>query len=260
MRRVFVLVCLCFAALSVFAQAPPVPAKMTWVRYYQVERGKDADFMRLVNEAFKPVLEDLRKNNKILDWGVAFPLTRNSDPWTHVLYIAMPDWSGAEALDQAIDKAQAAMTPAMAKRTDELAMAIRQDRDVILRHLVQSDAMPTMKSKYIMVDTHKIKRGREGDALQLFNEWATPMFKDLTAKGHVDFWGFSSQGLAVGVTDTGEWTHMVWYFLHDLGALEAVIDINAKLEPRVMQGYWVRLGDMSDMSVRREQVWRIVAP
>jgi hypothetical protein len=42
--------------------------------------------------------------------------------------------------------------------------------------------------------------------------------------------------------------------------MEAVIQINEKVEPRKMQGYWVRVRDMSDMSVRREQVWRIVEP
>lgn len=259
MRRVFVLVSLLFAALSAFAQTPVLP-KMTWVRYYQVERGKDADFMRLAHDAFKPVLDDLKKNNKIVDWGVAIPITHTADPWTHVLYIGMPDWSGAEALDQAIDKAQASMTPEVAKRTAALSMSIAASRDVILRHLVQSATEPKAKPKYIVTDTHKVKPGREGDALQLFNEWAKPMFLDLAAKGEVDLWGFSAHGVAVGVTDAGDWTHMVWYFLHDLGAMEAVIKANEMVEPRTMQGYWVRLRDMSEASARREQVWRIVEP
>jgi hypothetical protein len=172
----------------------------------------------------------------------------------------MPDWNGAEALDQAIVKAQGSMTPVVAKRTAELSMSVVASRDVILRHLVRSETQPKAKSKYIVTDTHRIKPGREGDALELFNEWATPMFLDLAANGHVDRWGFSSHGVAVGVTHDWDWTHMVWYFLHDLGAMEAVIQINEKVEPRKMQGYWVRVRDMSDMSVRREQVWRIVEP
>ncbi|MGZ5445315.1 MAG: hypothetical protein ACXW5U_30090 [Thermoanaerobaculia bacterium] len=259
MRRFLVLVCLCFAALSAFAQTPALP-KMTWVRYYHVERGKNAEFMRLAHDTFKPVLDDLRKNQKILDWGLAVPITMNGDPWTHVLYIAMPDWSGVEALDQAIDKAQTAMTPEVAKRTGELSMSIAESRDVILRHLVQSTTEPRAKPKYIVADTHRIKPGREGDALQLFNEWAKPLFMDLAAKGDVDMWGFSAHGVAVGVTNAGDWTHMVWYFLHDLGAMEAVIKANERVEPRTMQGYWVRLRDLSEANVRREQVWRIVEP
>src|SRR5689334_15889724 len=196
MRRFVVLVCLCFAALSVLAQpaAPPV-VKMTWVRYYQVERGKDADFMRLAHDAFKPLLDDLRKNGKIADWGLGIPITMNGEPWTHALYIAMPDWSGVEALDQAIDKVQMAMTPEMAKKHGELGMSIARQQDVILRHIVQSTTEPKAKPKYIVADVYKIKPGREGDAVQLFNEWGKPMFTDAAAKGTVDMWGLSTHGV-----------------------------------------------------------------
>jgi hypothetical protein len=49
-------------------------------------------------------------------------------------------------------------------------------------------------------------------------------------------------------------------FLHDLGAMEAVIQANEKVEPRMMQGYWVSLRDLSEANPRREQVWRLVEP
>lgn len=260
MRRFIVLVCFCVAVLSASAQTPPPLPKMTWVRYYTIERGKGADFNRLVQENMRPVLDGLRKEQKILDWGLAVPITMNGDPWTHALYIAMPDWSAAEALDQAIDKAGATMTPEVARRTGELAMSIAAERDVILRHHVQSATPPRAKPKYIVADVHRIKPGREADALALFNEWAKPMFTDLAAKGDVDLWGFSSHGVAVGVTGAADWTHMVWYFLHDLGAMESVIAANERVEPRTAQGWWVRLRDMSEIGARREQVWRIVAP
>ena len=202
MRRFVVLVCLCFAALSALAQTP-APPKMTWLRYYQVERGKDADFMRLAHESFKPLLDDLQKNGKILDWGLAVPITMNSDPWTHAVYIAMPDWSSAEALDQAIDKVQASMTPEAMQRMDGLSMSIVKSEDVILRHLVQSATTPKAQPKYIVAETHTIKPGREADALQLFNEWGKPMFTDLAAKGTVDLWGFSTHGIALSVSMAG---------------------------------------------------------
>lgn len=253
MRRLLVLVCLCLASLSAFAQTP-APAKMTWLRYYQVERGKDADFMRLAHDAFKPVLDDLRAKKKIVDWGLAFPLTQNGDPWTHALYITMPDWSGAEALDQAIDQAQMAMTPEVMKRTGELSMSIAKSQDVILRHLVQSTTMPTAKPKYIMVETHKIKPGREADAVQLFNDWGTPMFTELAAKGTIGIWGLSTHGVA-GAAD---WTHMVWYFLPDLGNLDKVMAANDALDARKRQGFMVRYADMSEGM--REQVWRLTEP
>lgn len=256
MRRFLLLVCLVFASLSALAQAAPPAPKMTWIRYYHVERGRDADFMNIVQDAFRPVLDDLQKRQKVVAWGVVIPITMNGDPWTHALYMTMPDWSGAEALDQAIDKAQATMTPAAAKSMAERSMAIVESRDVILRHLVQSSAPPRGPSKYIIVDTYKIKPGREGDAVQLFNEWGKPLFTDLTAKGSVDLWGLSTHG----VPGAADWTHMIWSFLHDLGDMETMVAANDSVEPRRMQGYAVRLRDMSEWSTPREQVWRIVAP
>jgi hypothetical protein len=257
MRRFLVLVCLCFVSFTVFAQtqAPP-PPKMTWVRYYKVERGRDADFMRLAHDAFKPVLDDLQKRQKVVAWGVAVPLTMNDDPWTHALYIGLPDWSGVEALDQAIDKAQASMTPDAAKRSQQLGMSIIDEHDVILWHLVQSTTTPKMKSKYIVADTYQVKPGRGTDALQLFNEWGKPLFTDLATSGAVDLWGFSTHG----VPGAADWTHMVWWFLHDLGDMDTVAAAGNKLDPRTLQGYAVRLRDMTATEGPREQIWRIVEP
>lgn len=256
MRRFLLLVCLCLASLSAFAQTAPALPKMTWVRYYQVERGKNMEFMQLAREQFKPLLDALRKDGKITDWGLAIPITQIEEPWTHAIYIAMPDWSGAEAIDQAIDKAEAAMTPEMMKKQGTLSMSIGGMRDVILRHIVQSATEPKAQPKYIIADVYKIKAGREADAVQLFNEWGKPLFTDLAAKGSVDMWGLSTHG----VPGAAEWSHMVWYFLHDLGDMEKIIQANESMEPRKAQGYSVRLRDMSEWNGPREQVWRLMAP
>jgi hypothetical protein len=256
MRRFLLLVCLVFAALSAFAQTPPPLPKMTWVRYYNVDRARTADFMQLTREQIKPTLDALQQAGKIYMWGLAVPITQNAEPWTHAVYIAMPDWSGAEAIDQAIDKAEATMTPQVMKRQGELGMSIAGMQDVILRHIVQSSPEPKVQPKYIIADVYKIKSGRDADAVQLFNEWAKPLFTDLTAKGKVDMWGLSSHGVA----GAAEWTHMVWYFLHDLGDQEAIIAADESVEPRKMQGYAVRLRDMSEWSTPHEQIWRIIAP
>ena len=65
MRRISILVCLVVASLGAFAQTAVPQPKMTWVRYYQIARGKDADFMRLERETFKPLLDSLQKSGKI---------------------------------------------------------------------------------------------------------------------------------------------------------------------------------------------------
>jgi hypothetical protein len=49
-------------------------------------------------------------------------------------------------------------------------------------------------------------------------------------------------------------------FLHDLGDMETVIASNESMEPRKMQGFAVRLRDMSEWNGPKEQVWRIIEP
>ena len=256
MRRFIVVVSFVLMAASAFAQqAPP---KMTWVRTYTVEYGREADFLRLIREETKPIFDALLKENKIAGWGVAVPVTHSSDPTTHLVYAALPDWGGADDVANAIEKANAAMTPADMKRMGELASSIRQGsmRDIILRHVVQTTTAPASQPRYIRTDTHVIKTGREGDAVQLFNEWAKPIFVDLAAKGTVSVWGLSVHGVPDGGQDG--WTHMVWYFMPDMAGQDVIDTINEGSART--KGYWLRLWDMSVPEKYRGTVYRIITP
>ena len=133
-------------------------------------------------------------------------------------------------------------------------MSVARSHDVILRHVEQAATPPTAKPRYVMVETHKIKPGRDADATQLFNDWAKPMFTELAAKGTIGPWGLSSHGVA----GAAEWSHMVWYFLPDVGNLESVLAANDALDARKRQGFMVRYMDMSEGM--QEQLWRIVEP
>ncbi|HVE72858.1 MAG TPA: hypothetical protein VNI54_15940 [Thermoanaerobaculia bacterium] len=241
---------------SAFAQQAPPQAKLTWVRYYTVERGREADFNQYVREYTRPMMERLVAAKKILGWGAGFPITMNDDPYTHVVWVALPDWSGAEAIGQAIEEGARSASPADAQKMMRLGSSIREGsmRDVILRHLVQSDSMPLPAPKYIVVDTYTIKPGRGDDAVALFNEWAKPTFDSV--KSRMSPWGLSVQALPTEES----WTHMVWYFISDLGALDALDNAMMSIEPRKLQGYDVRLRDMSDVTKQRSQIIRIMTP
>lgn len=257
MRRFIVLVSLLLVAASAFAQQA-APPKLSWVRSYVVERGREADFMNLVVEETKPVFDALLKEGKIAGWGVAVPITHSADPATHHIYAALPDWSGADAIADAIEKADAAKTPAQMKRMMDLASSIRAGsvRDIVLRHLVQSTTAPLRPARYLRTDLHVIKAGREGDAVQLFNEWAKPIFLDLAAKGTVSLWGLSVHGVPDGGADG--WTHMCWYFMPDMAGQDAIDAINENAQKT--RGYWIRLWDMSVGEKYRGVIYRIVNP
>jgi hypothetical protein len=246
---------LLFFAAAAFAQ--PQPAKMTWLRFYRVPPGKEADFVRLLNDSSKAMFDKLMADGKVVAWGVAVQLTHTDDSWTHVVFVGLQDWGGAEAMMRALESsdADAHRSAAEMKRLDELAMSsIRPDsvHDVILHHLSQSATPPMAKPKYIGVDYYVVKPGRDGDALALFNEWAKPAFAGLAAKGKLGPWGFSSQNYAT------DYTHMVWYFMSDLTAMDQFDDAMMATEPMKLRGYEVRLRDLSVPEKQHTQLLRVL--
>jgi hypothetical protein len=252
MRRFVPLAFLLLVCASAFAQQPP---KFTWLRFYQVAPGKDAEFMRLINDGTKGVFDKLMAEKKVVGWGVAVPLTHTDEPWTHAVYVGLQDWAAADAMVKALDASDAKLSPAEMKRMGEMAMSSITPgsvRDVILHHIVQSEAPPMAPPKYIGVDFYTVKQGRAGDALALFNEWAKPMFTSVAAKGKLGPWGFSTQ------TSMPGYTHMVWYFMSDLGALDQSDEAMKAMDPMKLRGFDVRLRDLSDVEKQHTQLLRIV--
>jgi hypothetical protein len=246
---------LALCATAAFAQ--PQPAKITWLRFYQVPPGKDADFLRMVNESDKTLFDKLIANGKVVTWGVAVPMTHTGESWTHVIYVGLTDWSATEAMVQAIESsdADAKRSAADVKRLDDLAMSSTQPgsvRDVILHHITQSEAPPMARPKYIGVEYYVVRQGRAGDATALFNEWAKPGFTDLATKGKFGPWGFSWQD------NSGDYTHMVWYFMSDLAALDQRDTSMMAMDPMKLRGFEVRLRDLSEPEKHHTQLLRIV--
>ena len=224
MRRLVLLVSLLLLASSAFAQQ----ARFTWLRFHGVPPGQDAQLRAMYDKAMA--------GQKVIGWGIAVPLTHTGQPWTHCVYVAFADWASADAFA----KASESMT------------AFPVGQDVILNHLVQSEVPPKAKPKYIGVDTYVVKQGRAGDAISLFKEWGVPSFTAAADKGRIGTWGFSMQ------SSVGDYTHMIWYFMSDLGALDDLTAATMAMEPMKLRGYEVRLRDLSEPEKYRTQLLRIV--
>jgi len=258
-RSIYILVALCLA-LSALAQAPQPPG-LTWVRYYEAQPGKEMEFARLLSESSKSVFDKLIADKKVAAWGIVVPVTHiEGETYTHAAYVTVPDWAALEAMISAFEANDATMPPAEMKKLDDAFMAALKPgsiRDVILRHLSQAPlatAPPTTRPKYIGVDTYVIKQGRGMDAVSLFNEWGKPLFTDVAAKGKFGPWGLSMQEIQT----RGDWTHMIWYFMNDLSAVDQLNAGTMALDPMKLKGYDVRLRDMSEPEKHRTSILRIV--
>ena len=256
MRRVlYVLILLTVTS----ALAQQQPAGLTWIRYYEALPGKEMELGQLLVASTKS-MDKLIADKTIAAYGVVVPLSHTADTWTHAVYVTVKDWSSYEAFLNGMISTLTQMPPAEAKTLQESFMgAMRPNsyRDVMLRHVSQaplSTAPPAARPKYIGIDTYVIKPGRFEDATGLFNEWAKPVFTELGAKGKFGPWGLSTQEM---VTMPG-WTHMIWYFMADLGAIDQMNAANMALPPMKLKGFDVRLRDMSEPEKHQGQLLRIV--
>ncbi len=255
MRRIILFALLVFLPSAALAQIP----KLTWLRYYTVVPGKDAEFLRMLRETHDSMLTGLIAEKKVTNWGIAVPLSHNEETWTHLVYISASDWSGIDAVVNKADAVMAALPEADRKRIAEgfpTALAPNGLHDTVLRHTVQSQVVPPkdFKLRYLVINEHPIAPGRDVDAVQLFNEWAKPILADLEAKGRVGPWGQSVQDIVVGE----DWTFLVWYFLPDLAALDDVTNSLMALGPQRLRSYWLRLSDMQEKKPFRGQILRVI--
>jgi len=255
-RSLYLLIALCLA-LTALAQTPPAPPQLTWIRYYEALPGHEQEFTKLLTESSKAVFDKLIADKRVVGWGVAVPMSHTSETWTHVAYVGLADWSAVEDMAKAFEAADAKMSAADLKKMDDMFMAAMKPgslRDVVIHHITQGPPSSMTRPKYIGVDTYVIKQGRFEDAVGLFNEWAKPLFADVASKGKFGPWGLSSQEM---VTTPG-WTHMVWYFMNDLTALDEANAAQMALGPMKLKGYDVRLRDMSEPEKHQGQILRIV--
>ena len=254
---IVLLIALCLA-VTALAQQPPAPPQLTWLRYYEAQPGKEEAFTKALSEASKATFADLIAQKKVVAWGIAVPFSHTGESWTHVAYVALADWSAVEAMDRAFAAADAKLSPAELKKMDDMFSSSLKPgsiRDVVLRHIMQGPpSNMTVPPKYIGVDLYTVKSGRDEDAVGLFNEWAKPIFGDLATKGKLGPWGVSGQSV---VTTLG-WTHMVWFFMNDLSALDDSRAATMALGPMKLKGFDVRMRDLSEPEKYRGQILRIV--
>jgi hypothetical protein len=258
MRRILLLLAALCLSVAAFAQTPPAPPQLTWIRYYEAGPGHEMELTKLLSESSKAVFDKLIAEKKVVGWGIAVPMSHTGEPWTHVAYVGFADWSAVDAMSNAFEALDAKMAPAELKKMDDqfaAAMKPNSMRDVVIRHITQGPPSNLTKPKYIGVDTYVIKPGRFEDAAGLFNEWPKPIFGDTASKGgKVGPWGLSVQDM---VTTPG-WTHMIWYFMNDLTAIDEMNAANMALGPMKLKGYDVRLRDLSEPEKHQGQILRIV--
>ena len=105
--------------------------------------------------------------------------------------------------------------------------------------------------KYFRIGYYKATPGNEKKLTEFYKDHIQPVYEQLLADGTITGFGLSSQELH-GV---GDWTHIGWYTMPDLGAIDTVQDaVDAVLTPEM----GAVVAPMMDFSAHWDQVLLIV--
>ena len=257
-RRLVCLVILSLA-LPLYAQTPaPALPQLTWIRFFSVEPGQEEQFVSYLRGAGGgAVFDRLINDGKLASWGIAVPMVMSGQDYTHAVWITMNNWATGDAVMQAFENANKAMSASDRQKDMKayMSMVKKTPYDVVIRHQVQSAVAPSpnYKLNYVRLSMSEVKPGRGADRVAMYREATVPLFTDLQTRGVIGPWGLSTQ--EVGSQD---WTHMSWVFIDDLASLDELRDGAMATPESVRTERGARLRDMIDPAKNSTEILRVV--
>jgi hypothetical protein len=222
----------CGSTLAQQQQTQP----LTFWYGYSVKPGKEADFMKLVNEIGAPVRDKLMAEGVIGAWGIETPLLRagaDGDGITHLIWYSVMDWSGIEKTQRALAEriasvsAEAAKAPAKgAKPAMTLterqmdALDLSKTRDWVTRDLVfvEGSAPPAGTLPFVRYNFNKARPGKGADYRAAWEKYNKPVLDQLVRSGDIVAFGLAVEE----VRTDGNWTHFAWYAVKSLAAFDKI--------------------------------------
>ncbi|MFQ5662523.1 MAG: hypothetical protein ACE5HL_01655 [Terriglobia bacterium] len=218
-----VVLSLLFAPALALGQQETQP--ITWIGFFKAQPGKGEDFVGLIMEYDKPVLDKLLADGTIMAWGIDAPWTHGDDTWTHSLWATMANWGQLGRLEKAFEEAQKARSKEENEKLEQkfrATIVAGSHRDLILRELVfalkPSGAEGNPAKPYTRVALYKVKPGKGEQALKLYKKVAQPVYEQLLAEGTIIGYGLNVQA----VHSNPEVTHAGWIVANDLSALDRI--------------------------------------
>lgn len=227
--RKFLLVSLTLLLVCTTAMAQQTqPQSLTFYYDYQVNQGKEEEFMTLIKTVGAPVRDKLMADGVVLAWGMETPVLRYPGGTTHLIWFSVANWEGVEKVLSGMEAQQAklAANEARMPKTKTTAERIRETidmsktRDWLIRDLVANYGNPPAAAvlpitRYNFV---KVKPGKGADYRRTWEKYNKPVFDKLVADGVVLAYGLAAEELK---TD-GEFTHFVWMATANMSGMDKI--------------------------------------
>jgi len=254
MKRWISLAVLFMIAVAPFATAQEA-GPISWLSFETAKSGKSRDLIGAKIKEDGPMYDELLANGTLNSWGIAIPITHTPrDHMNFMLWAGMSDWSKVSDLEAGFGKLFASRTPEqMAESMKGYSDAVVEGshHDWIIRHQVYQQGSGDQAPKYFRIGYYKATPGNESKITGFYKKYLEPVYAELLADGTITSFGLSTQELH-GV---GDWTHIGWYTMANLGSIDKV---QAATDAAFTPEMGAEIGPVMDQSAHWDQVLLIV--
>jgi hypothetical protein len=247
------------AVLFMIAAAPLATAEdsgpISWLSFETTKSGKSRDLISATIKDDGPMYDELLANGTLNSWGIAIPITHTPhDHMNFMLWANMSGWSKVGDLEAGFMKLFASRTPEQMAEGQQLyneAVVEGSHHDWIIRHQVYAQGDGSQAPKYFRIGYYKATPGNESKITGFYKKYLQPVYEKLLDEGAITSFGLSTQE----IHGVGDWTHIGWYTMSDLGSIDKV---QAATDAAFTEEMGAEIGPMMDPSAHWDQVLLIV--
>ena len=199
----------------------PEPSIYVWINAMKAKPGQGEALTAHILEEGTKTWDPLVQAGGALEWGIARPIVHNgNDPVSHYEWVSFVGWQGVDQFMARFMEMRQAMSPDEMKAAGETWASLVEpgshaDTINYSAHIGKNEVA---RPGYIHLSYWTARPGNPGAAMDLYKEYAVPVYDQLAADGAIQNYGMHVP--AVATTDA--WTHMGWYASEKLAARDAV--------------------------------------
>lgn len=254
MKKLISSAVLVLLALAPLASAQEESGPISWFAL-DTTTGGARNLISLTLKDDAPMYDGLLADGTLMSWGIAIPINhRLDDSWNYMLWTTMSDWGKVGGLQAGFENQFATRSPEDMAASQEAYNEATVDgahHDWIVRHHVHEVGTGEVRPRYFSTSYWKTKPGMEEKLTSFYADHMQPVFEELRTAGTIVSYGIFTQELH----GDPEWTHVTWYAITDLGAIDAV---GSALEAALTEEQLAEVFPMMEMEAHRDQVLLIV--
>lgn len=230
--------------------APPEP--ILWISFLKSPPGGGQALIQNIIAEDSGIWGQLLADGKIVEWGIAQPIThRGDDPYNVAEWATFTSWEAVDAFVAGFMAKQAAKSPEelAASREAYLSVTVPGSHYDYVNEVVHA-ATNGERPGYISVGFQRARPGHERDLTELWQTHVQPMYEKLMAEGAIQGFGLFTPALH----GDPSWTHASWSAMPGLAGISAQNKAFAEIQPEAIG----RLMEVADWEAHWDEILAVV--